>query len=108
MRHGDYIARITYNEEIDSFFGEVINTNDVITFSGRSGEELRRELAASIEAHLEACRIKGVEPSRPYSGRFNLRISPAVHARVAAAAGKSMNAWVAEALSEAAERQLAG
>lgn len=111
MRHGDYVARITYDEEIDSFFGEVINTSDVITFYGQSIEELRREMAISIEAHLEACRIKGVEPSRPYSGKFNLRLSPADHARVAAAAaaaGKSMNTWVAEALSEAAERELAG
>ena len=35
MRHGDYIARVTYDEEIDSFFGEVISTSDVITFYGR-------------------------------------------------------------------------
>jgi predicted HicB family RNase H-like nuclease len=41
MRHGDYVARITYDEEIDSFFGEVINTSDVITFCGQSIQELR-------------------------------------------------------------------
>jgi predicted HicB family RNase H-like nuclease len=110
MRHGDYVAQITYDEEIDSFFGEVINTSDVITFYGQSIEELRREMAISIEAHLEACRTKGIEPSRPYSGKFNLRLSPDDHARVAAAAaaaGKSMNRWVAEVLSKAAERELA-
>ena len=111
MRHGDYIARVTYDEAIDSFFGEVINTSDVITFYGRSVEDLHQEMANSIEAHLEACRAKGMEPSRPYSGKFNVRLAPEEHARVAAAAaatGKSMNSWVAEALSEAAERELAG
>lgn len=110
MRHGDYVARIAYDEEIDSFFGEVINTSDVITFYGRSVEELKREMATSIAVHLEACRAKGVEPGRPYSGRFNVRLSPDEHARVAAAAsatGKSMNAWIAETLAEAAERALA-
>jgi predicted HicB family RNase H-like nuclease len=110
MHHGEYVARVTYDEAIGSFFGEVINTADVITFYGRSVEELRREMAASIEAHLEACRVKGVEPSRPYSGKFNVRLSPDKHARVAAAAaarGKSMNAWVVERLAEAAERELA-
>jgi predicted HicB family RNase H-like nuclease len=68
-------------------------------------------MAISIEAHLEACRIKRVEPSRPYSGKFNLRLSPDDHARVAAAAaaaGKSMNTWVVEVLAKAAERELAG
>jgi predicted HicB family RNase H-like nuclease len=66
MRHGNYVARIAYDEEIDSFFGEVVNTKDVITFYGRSVEELKREMATSIEALIEACRAQGVEPSRPY------------------------------------------
>ena len=110
MHRGGYVARISYDEEIDSFFGEVINTSNVMTFCGRSVEELKREMATSIEAHLEACRAKGVEPSRPYSGKFNVRLSPAEHARIAgaaAAAGKSMNAWIADILAEAAERTLA-
>ena len=110
MRRGDHVARITYDEAIDSFFGEVVNTSDVITFYGRSVEELKREMATSIEVHLEGCRAKGVAPSRPYSGKFNFRLSPAEHALIAgaaAAAGKSMNAWIAETLAEAAERALA-
>jgi predicted HicB family RNase H-like nuclease len=110
IHHADYVARITYDEGLDSFFGEVINTSDVVTFYGRPVEELKRELATSIEVHLEACRAKGVEPSRPYSGKFNVRLSPAAHARIAgaaAAARKSMNAWIAETLAEAAERTLA-
>lgn len=48
---------------------------------------------------------------RAYGGKFNPRLSPADRARVAAAAaaaGKSMNAWLAEALFEYAERELAG
>ena len=109
IRHGDYLARVVYDEDEDAFFGEVINTADVITFYGRSVDELHREMAASIEALLEACQAKGIEPSRPYSGRFNVRLSPDEHARVAAAAaatGKSMNAWIAEALAEAADREI--
>lgn len=110
MRHGDYVARVTYDETIDRFFGEVVNTKDVITFYGQSTEELRREMAASIETHLEACKKRGFEPSQPYSGRFNVRLSPAEHARIVAAAavaGQSMNRWVAEILAQAAERELA-
>jgi predicted HicB family RNase H-like nuclease len=110
MRHGDYVARVTYDETIDRFFGEVINMQDVITFYGRSTEELHREMVASIDAHLEACRVRGVEPSRPYSGKFNVRLPPTEHARIAAAAaaaGQSMNSWVAQRLAQAAERELA-
>lgn len=47
------------------------------------------------------CEEDGVEPARRYSGRFNVRISPELHASAAAAAaaeGKSLNQWVASAL----------
>lgn len=65
MTHGDYLARVTYDEAIDSFFGEVINTADVITFYGRSVEELKEELATSIEVLAEGCRTRGVAPTGP-------------------------------------------
>lgn len=110
LRHGDHVARVTYDPESESFFGEVINTRDVITFYGAGIEELKRELARSVEEYLAMCREKGLEPSKPYSGRFNLRLDPQTHAEVAAAAaarGKSMNAWAAEVLGAAAERDLA-
>ena len=98
-------------EDIDSFFGEVINTSDVITFYGRSVDDMKREMATSIEAHLEACRTRGLEPGRPYSGRFNVRLSlPSTHVSPVRRPppAKSMNAWIADILAEAAERELAG
>ena len=107
MRHGDYLARVDYDAEIGQFFGEVVNTADVITFYGASVEELEREFSKSLEAHLAFCRKKGIEPGRPFSGRFNVRLLPELHARVSAAAaasGQTMNAWVAKVLEREAAR----
>jgi predicted HicB family RNase H-like nuclease len=109
MRHGEYLARIGYDEEADSFFGEVINIRDVVTFYGRSVEELKKELAISIEAYLDLCREKGLAPAEPRSGALNLQLDPDTHAKLAHAAagrGKSLDAWAAEILAEAAEREL--
>ena len=47
------------------------------------------------------CREDGVEPRRQFSGKFNVRISPELHAEVATAAaadGKSLNQWVSDEL----------
>ena len=47
------------------------------------------------------CREDGVEPRRQFSGKFNVRIPPELHAAVAVAAaadGKSLNQWVADEL----------
>ena len=47
------------------------------------------------------CREDGVEPRKQFSGKFNVRISPELHAAIAAAAaadGKSLNQWVSDEL----------
>jgi len=49
----------------------------------------------------DMCREDGVEPGKQFSGKFNVRISPDLHAAIAAAAaadGKSLNQWVSDEL----------
>ena len=45
----------------------------------------------------------GLTPAKPYSGKLTLRVSPAVHAEIAAVtahSGKSINKWVADTLAQ--------
>lgn len=42
--------------------GTVINTRDVITFYGSSMDDLKREMAASVDAYLSHCAERGREP----------------------------------------------
>ena len=103
MQYLNFLAIIEYDPQIDSFHGRVINATP-ITFYGKSTEELKQEFARSVEDYFKFCQEKGVEPIRPYSGRFNLRLTPELHARVAAAAatsGKSLNQWIVEMLNSA-------
>ncbi len=103
MKHRSYVAKIEYDAEIDSFFGDVVNTNDTITFYGRSAEELKSEFARSIKTHLAFCKRNGVEPGKPYSGRIPLRISSELHHKLdanAATHGMSLNAYIARKLAE--------
>ena len=82
---------------------------DVITFQGRSIDELKQALADSVEDYLEFCVPKGKIPEKPYSGRFNVRITPEVHQPIALEAardGISINSWVARALSAATKQHI--
>lgn len=57
----------------------------------------------SLKVFLEMCQEDGVEPRREYSRKFNLRVSPQLHAEIATRAiaeGKSLNQWVADVLDE--------
>ncbi len=71
-------------------------------FYARDVPSLKKEGAASLKVFLEMCEEDDVEPGRHYSGKFNVRIAPELHASIAAAAaaeGKSLNQWVADTFS---------
>ena len=98
-----YIGKIDYDDEVGIFHGDVINTRDVITFQGRSVNELKRALKDSVEDYLELCRDRGEEPDRPFSGKFIVRIPPEVHREAflkAKSAGKSLNAWIRDVIEK--------
>lgn len=105
MEHKGFMAKIDYDADIDSFFGCVVNVSSPITFYGKTTAELREEFARSVNAWLEVCRERGLEPEKPYSGRLTVRMTPEIHRMIASAAavsGKSLNAWVVDALKESA------
>jgi predicted HicB family RNase H-like nuclease len=98
-----YHARIEYDEELDLFRGEILGLNGGADFYGKNPKELRTEFKKSLQVFLDVCKEKGLEPRRNFSGKFNLRISPELHERLAIEAqaqGKSINTLVQEALQE--------
>jgi predicted HicB family RNase H-like nuclease len=105
MTHDGYVAAIEYDEEAGLFHGEVVNTRDVLTFQGRTADELKAGFADTIADYVEWCRERGKEPEKPFSGHFTVRVAPDLHRRAAAAAarrGKSLNRFVAEVLERMA------
>ena len=101
MTYDGYQAKIEYDEDLDQFRGEILGLNGGADFYGKNPKELRAEFKKSLEVFLAVCNEKGIEPRRNFSGKFNLRISPELHERLAIAAqaeGKSINSIVQEAL----------
>jgi len=96
-----YHARIEYDPELDRFRGEILCLNGGADFYGQSPAELRAEFRQSLDIYLAVCREQGLPPRKQYSGKFNLRIPPALHERLALMAqaqGKSINILAQEAL----------
>ena len=105
MKYKGYIGHVSYDDESKIFHGEVINIRDVITFQGTSVEELEAAFKDSVNDYLEWCEELGEKPEKPYSGRFNLRISPELHAKLSIHAkeyGVSLNTYINEALEKIA------
>jgi predicted HicB family RNase H-like nuclease len=96
-----YSAKIEYDPETDMFRGEILGLTGGADFYGRNPKKLRSEFKKSLEVFLQVCREKGIEPRRSFSGKFNLRIPPDLHEKlaiVAQAEGKSLNTIAQEAL----------
>ena len=98
-----YHARIDYDPELDLFRGEILGLSGGADFYGKNPRELRAEFKKSLKVFLEVCREKSIEPRRHFSGKFNLRITPELHEKLAITAqaqGKSINTLAQEALQE--------
>lgn len=98
-------AVITFDPEIQMFRGEFLGLNGGADFYAKDVKGLQREGKISLNVFLEACAEDGVEPRKSFSGKFSLRVAPAIHeaAAVAAAAhGKSLNQWAEDVLRKAA------
>lgn len=102
IEYKGYTGVFEFDPSIDGFHGRVVGLRDVVTFEGRSLDELRREMEESVEDYLELCAEAGKDPERPYRGEFLVRTTPEVHraaAMQAEASGLSLNAWVEDAIT---------
>ena len=101
MEYKGYLGDVIFDSEAHIFHGEIINTRDVITFQGKSVDELEKAFQDSVDDYLDWCKEDGIEPEKPYSGRFNLRLSPVLHREIAITARKmkiSINKFVEKAV----------
>lgn len=103
LRYKGYTGHVEFDDQSGTFYGEVLDLKDVITFQGKSVEEIEQAFCDSIDDYLEFCRERNEEPDKPFSGRLMVRLPPQLHRRVFVTArreGKSLNQWIAEKLEE--------
>jgi predicted HicB family RNase H-like nuclease len=101
MEYKGYIGEVNFDAEAHLFHGDVINTRDIITFQGSTVNEIETAFRESVEDYISWCEEEGVSPEKPYSGKFNLRLSPELHKEVAITARKmkvSINKFVEKAV----------
>ncbi|MEH2070289.1 MAG: type II toxin-antitoxin system HicB family antitoxin [Nostoc sp.] len=107
MNYKGYTASIEVDVEAGILFGQVLDINDVITFKAKTVDEARQEFQISVDDYLAFCEELGEEPDKPFSGKLPFRTTPEHHRKIfiaAKKAGKSINAWMDEILTVAADK----
>jgi predicted HicB family RNase H-like nuclease len=103
MEYKGYLGTVEYDDEAKIFHGDIINTRDVITFQGTTVNEIEKSFKDSINDYIAWCKEDGIEPEKPYSGKFNIRLPPELHRQAAVLAKKkrvSLNSFVEKAITD--------
>jgi predicted HicB family RNase H-like nuclease len=106
MRHKGFIGSIHYSPEDECFHGRIEGIDDLVSFEGRSVDELKKSFKEAVEDYLELCRTTGKALARSYKGSFNVRVAPELHkqaVRKAISEGITLNRLVRRALEKEIE-----
>ncbi|SDN87561.1 type II toxin-antitoxin system HicB family antitoxin [Acetanaerobacterium elongatum] len=101
LHYKDYIGSVVFSEDDEVFHGKVIGIKDLLSFEGDSVSALIEDFHDAIDEYLEYCNENGKKPEKPFKGSFNVRIQPDLHraaALAASASGKTLNAFVEDAI----------
>ena len=103
LKYKGYTGHAEFDDETGIFHGEVLDLRDVMTFQGKTVQEIERAFRDSVDDYLAFCRERGEEPDRPFSGRLMLRLPPRLHRKAYVSArreGKSLNQWISEKVEQ--------
>jgi predicted HicB family RNase H-like nuclease len=107
LNYKGYTGDIDIDNDENILHGRVLNLKAVITFEGKTVEEIKEAFKESIDVYLEICAELGNEPEKPFSGKLPFRTTPDHHRLIHLAAtkvGKSINAWMDEVLTQEAKQ----
>ena len=101
LEYKGYYGTVEYSNADNVLHGKVLGIRSLLSYEGISLTSLRNDFEDVIDDYLETCSENGVEPEKPYKGKFNVRVSPELHRSLAVYAinhGQTLNAAVEEAI----------
>jgi len=67
IEYKGYIGHFTFDETKNIFYGRVTNTQDLITFQGKSVKETQNAFRDAINEHIEWRKKYGKNPEKHFS-----------------------------------------
>lgn len=103
LTYKGYHGTVDFSLEDNVLFGQVIDTNSLISYEGTNLDELKKDFRDAIDDYLTACKEHNETPEKAYTGSFNVRLEPEAHRKLALYAkahGQSLNASVKKAVAQ--------
>jgi predicted HicB family RNase H-like nuclease len=100
----NFIGSVIFSVEDKVFHGKIEGITDLITFEGKSVDELIKAFHEAVNDYIALCEEAGKEPLKSCKGSFNVRIPSELHIKAieqATALGISLNQFVQRAMEKA-------
>jgi predicted HicB family RNase H-like nuclease len=94
LEHRGFRGSIEISLDDGIIFGKVLFIEGLISYSGETLSELTQQFCEAVDEYIASCEKRGVEPQKPFSGTFNVRVGSELHKQasiVANTKGISLN-----------------
>lgn len=89
FNHNGYSGSCTASIEDGCLHGRILFINDLITYEGNTISELYEAFRSAVDNYIAYCAKTGKPANKPYSGSFNIRITPELHKAAAQSAKRA-------------------
>lgn len=101
FKYKGYCGTADIDLESHILCGKVLFINSNLVYEAKTVDKLEEAFKSLVDEYLEDCKNEGIEPDKPFSGQFNVRIDKDTHRLLALHAiesERSLNDVVKEAL----------
>jgi predicted HicB family RNase H-like nuclease len=108
LTYKDFFGSVHFSAEDKVFHGKIEGVTDLVTFEGKSVDELVKAFHEAVDDYITLCKEAGKEPLKSCKDSFNVRVPSELHMRAikqAALLGISLNQLVQKAIEKAVTRE---
>ena len=100
----DFIGSVHFSADDKVFHGKIEGITDLVTFEGKSVDELEKTFHEAVNDYITLCKEAGKEPLKSCRGSLNVRIPSELHIKAmkhAVKLGIPLNQLVQKAIEKA-------
>jgi predicted HicB family RNase H-like nuclease len=104
LMYKDFIGSVHFSADDKVFHGKIEGITDLVTFEGKSVDELEKAFHEAVNDYIILCKEAGKEPLKSCRGSFNVRIPSELHIKAmkqAVKLGIPLNQLVQKAIEKA-------
>lgn len=83
LTYQDFIGSVHFNAEDKVFYGKIEGVDDLVTFEGKTVDEIVEAFHEAVEDYIVLCKETGKQLLKSYKGSLSIRIPPELHREVA-------------------------